>query len=408
MKEVINIRAVLNTYKSEMEDELSSILHYWQQVTIDKVNGGFYGKINNSNQPEIEADKGVVLNARILWTFSAAYNLQREKTYLATAERAYNYLVNYFKDDVNGGVYWSVNARGKMKESRKQIYGLAFCIYGLSEYYLASQNEAALVFAKELYNAIEQHSFDKINNGYFEAFACDWQPLQDVRLSAKDANASKTMNTHLHVIEAYANLYKVWKNGALKQRIENLLMLFHQHFINQNTKHLALFFNENWDEVPDVISYGHDIEAAWLLLDCAMIIDNKPWLEIYQKHAQTIAVAAAEGLDKDGGLWYEYEPITKKLIKEKHWWPQAEAMIGFLNAWKLSGDGVYLQQSINAWNFTRQYLLDKENGEWFWGVDEAHHIMPGEDKTGFWKCPYHNSRACIQVINICDYSIVHM
>jgi len=400
-----NIQSILPDYKKEMQDELAAILHYWQQHTVDNNSGGFFGKINNINEPDTTAAKGVVLHARILWTFSAAYAFTNDHEHLAIAARAFNYLINYFKDNEYGGVYWSVDFKGNMLESRKQLYGLAFTLYGMSEYYAASQNETALAFAKELYNTIEQHSFDTKNNGYFEAFARDWQPLQNLRLSAKDANASKTMNTHLHIIEAYTNLYKVWKDEGLEAKVENLLLLFHQHFINKKSGHLILFFDDEWNEQPDVISYGHDVEAAWLLLQCAEIIGNEYWINIYKKHAQTIADAASEGLDKDGGLWYEYEPQHSKLIKQKHWWPQAEAMIGFMNAWQLTGNDNYLQQSLNAWHFTQQYILDKENGEWFWGLDDAYNIMPNEDKAGFWKCPYHNARACMEIIKRVDTSI---
>ncbi len=393
---------VLSSYQQEMQTELNAILLYWQQHTIDYKHGGFLGKVNNENIADEEAAKGVVLHARILWTFSAEYAVTHDKTHLQTAQRAFDYLLNYFRDGEYGGVYWSVNCKGEKLESRKQIYGLAFVLYGMSEYYPATQNETALQFAKALYSVIEQYSFDKEKNGYREAFARDWQPLQDLRLSVKDANASKTMNTHLHIIEAYANLYKVWQDQTLKQKIENLLYLFDEYFINKQTYHLLLFFDDEWIEQPDVISYGHDIEAAWLLLQCAEIINNKEWISVYQKHAKSIADAASEGLDSDGGLWYEYEPQHNQLIKQKHWWPQAEAMIGFLNAYQVSGNKNYLQQSWNAWKFTQQYILDKENGEWFWGVDEAYRIMPGEDKAGFWKCPYHNARACMEVIKRID------
>ncbi|MDQ2752017.1 MAG: AGE family epimerase/isomerase [Bacteroidota bacterium] len=392
----------LQQYRQEMKDELSSILHYWQEHTMDETNGGFWGKINNQNIPDVYAPKGVVLNARILWTFSAAYSFTQNKEHLQIAERAFFYLLTYFKDPEYGGVYWSVDYKGTRLENRKQIYGLSFVMYGMSEFYSATQNEAALRFAKELFITIEQHSFDAKQNGYFEAFARDWKSLNDLRLSLKDANASKTANTHLHIVEAYANLYKIWQNQTLKEKIENLLFLFDEYFINKQTNHLTLFFDDEWNEQPDVISYGHDIEAAWLLLQCAETIDNEQWILVYQQHAKSLADAASEGLNKDGGMWYEYEIQHKKIIKQKHWWPQAEAMIGYLNAYQITGDEKYLQHSLNGWKFVQKQILDTHNGEWFWGVDEAYQIMPNEDKAGFWKCPYHNARACMEVIKRID------
>ncbi len=278
------------------------------------------------------------------------------------------------------------------------MYALAFCIYGLSEYYAASKNNHALMIALELYNAIEKYSYDANNKGYFEAFERNWSEAKDIRLSAKDANEKKTMNTHLHIIEAYASLYKVHLSSTLKNKIIELLELFDAHFIDHKTFHLKLFFDEAWHEKPDVISYGHDIEAAWLLLQCAEIIQHEKWISAYTNYAVKITDAATEGLDKDGGLWYEFNPSHQTLIKEKHWWPQAEAMIGFYNAFEITNDEKYLQHSINSWQFIKQYIIDKKNGEWFWGIKDDYSIMQNEDKAGIWKCPYHNSRACLEII----------
>ena len=389
----------LHQYKKELSEELNSILNYWIENTIDELNGGFFGKIDNANDIYTTAPKGAVLNARILWTFSAAYNFKKDDTYLPTAKRAFEYIKDHFIDKQYGGVFWTVDSTGNPLDTKKQIYALAFGIYGLSEYYTASKDEEALSIAISLYDAIEMHSYDTINKGYAEAFARDWKETGDLRLSAKDANEKKTMNTHLHIIEAYANLYKAHPSSPLKHAILELLALFDVYFINKKTFHLKLFFDEAWNEKPDVISYGHDIEAAWLLRQCAEIIQHEEWISTYRKHAVKITDAAAEGLDKDGGMWYEYEPSHQKLIKEKHWWPQAEAMVGFFNAWQLTNDEKYLKHSINSWQFIKEYLIDKKNGEWFWGVKEDHSVMQNEDKAGLWKCPYHNSRACLEIIN---------
>lgn len=392
------MQQLLQKFQQELKEELSNILEYWMQYTIDKKYGGFYGSINNKNHPLPAAPKGVVLHARILWTFSVAYQQSRNKAHLEVATRAFEYISRKFNDAAYAGVYWSIDETGKMLDGRKQIYGLAFCIYGMSEYAAATANKDALDYAIQLYNLIEKYSFDPLNNGYMEAFSRKWGSADDLRLSAKDANEKKTMNTHLHIIEAYAALYKVWPGEKLRQRIENLLAVIDQHFIDLETYHLRLFFDDQWNERKDVISYGHDIEAGWLLLQCAEIIDNSHWIQKYHQHAIGLTNAAIEGLDKDGGLWYEYEQNSKHLIKEKHWWPQAEAMIGFLNCYQLTKDETYLTHAMNSWNFIKTYLLDKANGEWYWGVNEDHSVMQNQDKAGFWKCPYHNARACMEMI----------
>lgn len=387
---------LLFRYKAELTGELTDILSYWLKHTID-ISGGFYGSVNNSNVPDKTAAKGLVLNSRILWTFSAGYQVTKNMSHYKAAQRAYDYILEHFIDREYGGVYWSVDANGNMLEGRKQIYGLAFCIYGLSEYYKISLERQAINTAINLYNCIEQYSFDKSKNGYIEAFTREWTGISDLRLSEKDNNERKTMNTHLHIVEAYANLYSIWPDAGLKAKISNLLFLFDTYFVNRANHHLNLFFDDDWQLKSSLQSYGHDIEAAWLLLQCAEIIEDEKWIDQFRQYAVPVTEAAAKGLDADGGLWYEYEPGNDQLIQEKHSWPQAEAMIGFYNAYQLSGNEKYLQLSLRSWEFVKKYIKDKENGEWFWGVNRDYTVMP-KDKAGFWKCPYHNSRACIELL----------
>ncbi|WP_125723252.1 AGE family epimerase/isomerase [Flavobacterium ustbae] len=384
--------------KSELTAELDSILNYWSQRTIDDQNGGFVGQIDFNDHWIANAEKGSILNARILWTFSASYKTTKNENHKLLAERAFEFLAAYFYDTQFGGLFWSINEDKTPKDTKNQIYTLAFAIYGLSEYYSISQDERALEIAKNLYSKIQEHSYDPINKGYFEAFTRDWQPIEDLRLSEKDANEKKTMNTHLHIIEGYANLYKVWKDDKLLADIVELLETIEKYFINTETGHLRLFFDENWKEKPDVISYGHDIEAAWLLQQCAEISGNETLIANYKKHAIQIAEVTKEGLDSDGGLWYEYDPENKELIAEKHWWPQAEALIGFYNAYQLTGKDEYLDIVQKNWSFIKNYILDKKNGEWVWGLYRDYSLIE-KDKAGFWKCPYHNGRACLELIN---------
>ncbi|WP_295713276.1 AGE family epimerase/isomerase [Mucilaginibacter sp.] len=388
----------MKNYKTELSSELSNIIAYWQKYTPDEVNGGFLGKIDNDNHVTPDAPKGSVLNARILWSFSAACNLKPDEASLEMANRAYAYINAHFIDEEFGGVYWSVDDKGNMLDTKKQVYASAFTLYALSEYYMASGLAVVKDQAIALYHLLVDKSYDQHQTGYMEAFARDWQPINDLRLSAKDANEKKTMNTHLHVLEAYTNLYRIWPNNELKKQIETLIDDFCDHFIDAETHHLVLFFDEDWNRKSDMISYGHDIEATWLLLEAAEVIADQSKVEQIKKICLAIADATVTGLDTDGGLWYEYEPANSHLIKEKHWWVQAEAMVGFYNAWQISGDQKYLDLCINNWIFVKTKILDKQNGEWFWGIKDDGSIMPSEDKVGLWKCPYHNSRACIEII----------
>ena len=397
-------------YRAEADRELHAILLYWMENTPDFVHGGFIGRIDGQDQPHPEAPKGLVLNSRILWTFSAAWRSAAggsdadpggtngsigHSIYRPIADRACDYLIHNFLDREYGGAFWSLDAAGQPLDRRKQIYGQAFALYGLSEYYRASGEKTILDEAISLFRLIEQHSFDSRQGGYFEAFARDWSPLEDVRLSDKDANDPKTMNTHLHILEAYTNLYQTWPDPLLQSRIIGLLDIFDRFIIGAGG-HLGLFFDANWKGRGGLISYGHDIEAAWLLHEAALVINNNEWITKTSLLALRIAAAAAEGLDTDGGLWYEQE--DGHLIRQKHWWPQAEAMVGFLQAWQLSGETIWRQRSLDSWNFVKEHIRSPDGKEWYWGVEADNSPMPGQDKAGFWKCPYHNSRACLEII----------
>ena len=375
------MKDLLEKYKKELETELHAILKYWQINTIDATHGGFYGRIDNNNTIDKEAPKGAVLNSRILWSFSAAFNLTKEPAYLNTAQRAFTYLRDHFIDKEFGGVYWTVDFRGNPLDAKKQIYALAFTIYGLSEFYISSNNEEAKELAIELHNKILEYSYDKKNGGYIEALSRAWKEIGDLRLSKKDANEKKSMNTHLHVLEAFSNLNRVWANEKLKERIIELIFIFLNHIIDRKTHHLVLFFDENWNRKSQIISYGHDIEAAWLIEEATLLTGNASLINQVKNQSVELATAAMDGLDTDGGLWYEYDIDKDDLIKEKHSWPQAEAMVGFFNAWQITGDETFLQHSLKSWQFVQKYILDKKNGEWFWGIKENKSILD-KDKAG--------------------------
>lgn len=379
-----------------MQQELQAILEFWMQHTVDEKHSGFVGQIDFLNRTIETAPKGAVLNARILWSFAAAYNVTGNTQYLEYAARAYQYICDYFIDKQYGGVYWTVDYTGKPLDTKKQVYAIAFTVYAFSEYYKAVKAPAIIQQAINLYDTIVKYSYDAVNGGYIEAFCRDWTPITDLRLSEKDANEKKTMNTHLHVLEAFTNLHTVWPYQQLKQKTAELINNFLQHIINPKTNTQHLFMDENWQPKSNMVSYGHDIEAAWLLQEAAEQINDAVLLKKVKATAIAMAAAAAKGLDADGGMWYE-NADPEGLIKEKHMWPQAEAMVGFFNAWQNTGDKLYLQQSEKSWQFVKNYLHDKKNGEWFWGVNEDYAPMQ-KDKVGLWKCPYHNTRACIEII----------
>jgi mannobiose 2-epimerase len=391
-------KEALREFQLQMGRELTSnILPFWMTHAVDLENGGFFGKIDGIGRVIEDADKGGVLNARILWTFSASYNSLGNKEYLAMAERSKEYSICYFFDKKYKGTYWRIAFDGKVSDSKKQIYSQAFFIYGLSEYYKATRDNKVLEKCWELFRLIEEKSFDLKQNGYLEAFSREWDLLEDLRLSNKDANEKKTTNTHLHILEAYTNLYMVTKNPEIAERLRNLVNLFLDKIVDRNSKHLLLFFDESWNSKSTLISYGHDIEASWLLYEAAKILSDGELLKKARPLCIELAKASLEGLQPDGSMIYEKDDAAGIFDTDRHWWPQAETIIGLLNLAELTGDDQYLQKAIKCWNYISNNLIDHNKGEWYWSIRNGKPNLE-DDKAGFWKCPYHNARACLEIM----------
>ncbi|UYQ92381.1 AGE family epimerase/isomerase [Chitinophaga horti] len=377
-------------YKQEMEQELDSILAYWMQYAVDQERGGFFGKVNNDNVPDPAADKGVVLNARILWAFTAAYNLTGTPDYLTIADRAFAYITEHFIDAEFGGAYWTVDAAGNKASGDKRVMGQAACLHAMAEYYKATGLHAALEQAARLFNLVEQHAFDRERLGYTATFNEDWSAMND--------GSSKVTEDQLHILEAYTSLYQVLPEPMVKERIEDLLDVFDRHIIDHESGHLETSFDASWQSQASLVVYGYDMNAAWLLEQAATVISEEKWINKAKEWAISLADAAGEGLDDDDGLSYGYHPEQDRQENEKQYWPQAEAMIGFLNAWQVSGRDKYLKASYASWEFTRKHIRDSQQGEWWFGVNEDYSPIAGKDKVDAWKSPYNNTRACIEII----------
>lgn len=388
----------ISLLKEETYEVLTTnILPYWMDKMVDREQGGFYGRVTGTEQLLNKSEKGAILNSRILWTFSAAYRLLKKNEYLDMATRAKRYIIDHFYDQEFGGVYWSVDYMGHPLDTKKQIYGLGFALYGLSEYHRATGDAEALEYAIRLFESIEEHSFDHRQNGYYEAFDRAWNEISDMRLSEKDANERKTMNTHLHILEPYTNLYRVWKDPRLKKQLANLVNVFVDKIWNPNNGHLQLFFDDNWNSKYNIYSYGHDIEASWLIHEAALVLGDPVLLSQVEPIIKRIAEAAAEGILPDGSMIYERNLDADHLDTDRHWWVQAESIVGYLNIYQHYGDELALSRAYNGWLFTRDHLIDKEYGEWYWSVSKEGIVNHTDDKAGFWKCPYHNGRMCLEM-----------
>ncbi len=387
-------------FKQEMLHELEgNILAFWRDKMTDQVHGGFLGRIDGNGVAHPEAEKGAMLNACILWAFSAAYRVTRTQEWLSTATRAKDYFVSHFIDKECGGVYWSLNPDGTPKDTKKQTRAIGFAIYGLSEYTRATGDQDTLALALSLYHDIEDHAYDPENNGYIEALTRYWKPIGDMRLSDKDENASRTMNTHLHIIESYTNLLRCLNeqdddNDELRASVVNLLHIFTDIIINRQTGHLDLFFNDRWEGKRNVESFGHDIEAAWLLHEAALVLGDVDIDDVVRR----VAKAADEGVQPDGSMVYEHWKDTGRTDTQRQWWTLCENVIGHLDLYQYYGDRDALGVALSCWEFIKRRIVDHEQGEWLWSVDAEGRPNRKDDKAGFWKCPYHNSRLCLEVL----------
>lgn len=383
--------------RAEVLDELQrNILPYWAERMVDP-RGGFYGRRSGCDELDADAPKGAILNARILWTFSAAYRVLGDPGYLETATRAKREIIDRFYDTEFGGIFWSLNADGTPRDTKKQFYALGFAIYGLSEYARATGGDAeALDYAQRLFRDIEAHSRDRRLGGYLEATQRDWTPIADMRLSDKDENAGKTMNTHLHIIEPYTNLLRVWPDAGLREATAELLRLFLDRFVvPEGRGHLGLFFDEEWHRQDAEISYGHDIEASWLMLETAQVLADPDLLERTMACTRRIADAALEGRCFDGSMVYERH-ASGRYDDDKHWWVQAENVVGQVYQYVFHGRTEFLPMAAQSWQYIKDKIVDREHGEWLWSRRGAE-ADRFDDKAGFWKCPYHNGRMCLEL-----------
>lgn len=384
---------------SVREELLADILPFWRNRTMDEQRGGFIGQMSNDLRIQENAPKGLILNARILWSFSAFYRYTRHEQDRALARRAYEYLTDRFLDTQHGGYFWELDPDGHVLDDKKKIYGQAFCIYALAEHYRTFNERAALQQAIDVFDLIETHASDKQHGGYFEVMSRDWQPCEDMRLSDKDMNEKKSMNNHLHVLEGYTNLVRVSPEPRCKGRLHHLIELFRRHIVNSEQTHFQHFFDEVWTPRSDSYTFGHDIEGSWLLCEAAEVLDDERLLKEVRLLAVKVARAALEeGLDRDGGLFYEGRH-GRIINPNKEWWPQAEAVVGFYNAWQLTGDVAFREAAVRCWQFIKDWVVDHEHGEWFWCVRPDGTPDPAQPKVSAWKGPYHDGRCCLEIID---------
>ena len=382
----------------QFQNELyQNILPFWMKNAPDRENGGFYGGITNDLVVQNELPRTAVTCARFLWTFSHAYRVTGDQQYLDIAQHAYDYLFKAFWDKQYGGLFWSVDYHGNPVEPRKHSYAQAFGIYGLSEYYMVTGLAESLWYANELFALLETHTYDKQYSGYLEGRAQDWSALSDMRLGENDLNCQKSMNTMLHIMEAFTTLLNASGEPKVRDRLQEIIRIFQTKIISPSN-HFLLYFDSDWKSLSDHISYGHDIEGSWLLVEAAEAIGDPSMMENISITALAMAESVLErGIGSDGNIIKEASPleITNHTIE---WWPQAEAVVGFYNAFQLTNDPKFQTASSSSWTYINDHLVDRTFGGWIKRLQPDGSINHTSLKAGPWEGPYHEARMCFEMI----------
>ena len=383
-----NKQVIAQLKKEIVQDLTENILPFWATHTPDP-NGGFYGRVNFDGTPVPDADKGGILNSRLIWTFSSAYRVLGDEQYKILADRAQRYFLDHFIDKEYGGTFTSVKADGSPSVTDKMVYQNAFAVYGLSEHFRATGNKESLNAAIAVYNKMVEHAYDPVNGGYIESFTREWVMIDD--------GSPKTMNNNLHVLEALTNLYRVWPDKGLKEQLTRQIDVMSNKILNRETWHEKLYLTMDWVNQRNIDSYGHDIEFSWLLVEAAEVLGDGKILEDTRNIAVNIArVLLEKSFNELGGMYYEKE--DGKLVENFEWWPQAESVVGYLNAWQISGEQKYLETAVRSWDFIKEYMIDHEYGGWYRNVKSDGTPVENRVKADQWTCPYHNSRMGFEIM----------
>ena len=390
--------------KNEIREHLiNDIIPFWKSLR-DNENGGYYGWMDYEHKVDKTAVKGCILNSRITWFFANAYTLLKDESLLEEAKHGFAFLKEHCWDSKNGGVFWSVKYDGTPEETLKHTYNQAFSIYALSSYYEASGDKEALEMAYKLYELIESKMRDEL--GYKEAFDENFHEIDNEKLSENGVMASKTMNTLLHVFEAYTELYRVDKNPVVKEKLMWMMDLIAEKIYNPELHRQEVFFDEKWNSIIDLHSYGHDIETAWLVDRSVEVIAEKK----YEEKMTPITLDLVRQVSK---LAFNGESLSNECEKgvddtNRVWWVQAETVVGFLNAAEKCGKDTeegqkYLASAKAVWEFIKAHVIDQRDGytagrEWYWLVDEKGNPYTDRPIVEPWKCPYHNGRMCFEAI----------
>lgn len=380
-------------FKEHLEN---SLIPLWNKMK-DETNGGFYGYADSKGNPDVKSVKGVILNSRILWFYASAYQLLRKPELLEMADHAYRFLVDFCFDSQYSGVYWSVNYDGTVCDDTKHTYNQAFAIYALSAYYQASKKKEALNLAYVLYHVIEEKCRD--SNGYLEAFKRDFTPSSNEKLSENGVIAERTMNTLLHVLEAYSELYRADPFYEVGDSIRSILRLFEKKIYDSEKQICDVFFDADYHSLIDLESFGHDIETSWLIDRGCSVLEDKAYQKEMQPMINGLAEAAYRNAFDEHQNALNNEREGDCVDRQKIWWVQAESVVGFYNAYQKNPKKTeYLHTAEKIWEFIQHHVIDSKSGEWIESIPADNLPDIEQALVHPWKCPYHNGRMCMEMI----------
>lgn len=402
----LHLQPDLRRLRAEWEQEVAAIANWWHTHALI-AGKGLHGEIDLRGSPVDKAPRCIILVARVLWFFSRMAIARPDPRWRAAALDLFTYLATHFVDAEHGGVVWEVADTGAVLNGRKQAYAQAFAIYALSACARATGNPQALELAITLYETLENRFRDMRHDGYFEAFANDWSPLADVRLSDKDDPAPRSMNTHLHILEACSELFTVWPSAACRRTVVNLIDLHHHRIFDADRRHLRLFWSDDWQDCSRFVSFGHDIEASWLVCEAAQRIGASDLIARSHAFALTLVDSVqSDALGPLGEIYNERSLATGDVDMSRIWWVQAEAMVGYAHAFQITGDARHVRTVGKLWDFIKAHIRDRKLGEWRWFSD----LDP--DRTspyaaGAWKACYHNGRALLECLDRLKPHVTH-
>ncbi|NLG24022.1 MAG: N-acyl-D-glucosamine 2-epimerase [Clostridiales bacterium] len=388
-------------YRRAKAELTENLLPWWMTHAVDQL-GGFHGAVGNDNRPEPDARRHAVLFARLVWTFSSCYRVLGGGEYLRLARRAHDYLIANFWDAAHGGVYTLLDARGAVLDDRKMVYANAFAIYALAEYGRATGDGQAIARASLLADRLRERAFDPVHRGYVEVCDRDFTPNPWLRGMNRRPSDEKTMNTHLHLLEAHTCLLRV--DGGQRSRVREQLYVMLNRIVNRDTHHFHYFQDAAWNPTTADVSFGHDIEGSWLMMEAAEVLGEPEARRATREVCVNIARACLdEGLTEQGAMRTEYDPVAREYSHRLSWWEQNEAVVGFVNAWQATGEGKFLDAALRCYDYLDAHFVDRAGGGWFAILNADGAPLSTKKADGF-ICPYHNARMCLELIERHDHA----